>query len=135
VLLLFLLVVVVYTQANKKARKKERKKKKESDMFGFRVFVCNARNDATEAPPPPTTTSCWGGVASCSRNQAHKANSLVVYIYVAANSFGLLLLQESTEILLAITQFLNCFLCWWKLSRQNVVSHNALHGIFLYDVR
>jgi hypothetical protein len=34
-----------------------------------------------------------------------------VYIYVAANSFGLLLLllQESTEILLAITKFLNCF--------------------------
>jgi hypothetical protein len=54
---LLLLVVVVYTQANKKASKKE----KESDMFGFRVFVCNARNDATEAPlplpPPPTTTS------------------------------------------------------------------------------
>jgi hypothetical protein len=46
----------------------------------------------------------------------------------------LLLLQESTEILLEITKFLNCFVLV-ELSRQNVVSDNALHGISLCDVR
>jgi hypothetical protein len=59
-----------------------------------------------------------------------------VYIYFAPIFFFfgllLLLLQESTEILLAITQILNCFVLV-ELSRQNVVSDNALHGIFLCD--
>ncbi len=52
-----------------------------------------------------------GGGGSCQPQPqpSHKANSLVVYIHFAPNFFGLLLLQESTEILLATAKFLNCF--------------------------